>query len=379
MTRNARSRVGIEGEKTANHTSDVAQDKTDVQPAPFIDAAECAARAGLSYVSDQEPGINRKPWGRGFTYIDSDGEHVTDGAVRERIDDLVIPPAWTDVWISPDPNGHIQVTGRDADGRKQYIYHPEWERIRNDLKFSRIIAFGQVLADLRKYCEKELERKKLSREKVLSAVVFLLDKTLVRIGNEAYAQKNDSFGLTTLRDWHVDFTGSRCTFEFPGKSGKQHHIELDDPRLARIVRRCRDVPGQELFQFYDADGERRQLSSSDVNDFLKRVTGEPFSAKDFRTWGASVHAAAYLNALEEPETPKHAEKQLVEMVKDVAEQLGNTPAVCRNYYIHPHIVEAHREGSFQTIYQEALQKSRNGYLDRRERALLRFFEAWDGG
>ena len=344
------------------------------EPEPFIDAAESAERAGLSYVSDEQPGIRRKPWGRGFTYLDPEGEHITEGPHRERIDELVIPPAWTDVWISPDPKGHLQVTGRDDRGRKQYIYHPGWERIRNELKFSRIVAFGQVLGDVRRHCQQELNRKPLSREKVLAAVVFLLDKTLVRIGNENYAQQNDSFGLTTLRDWHVDFSGSCCTFEFPGKSGKQHHIELDDERLARIVRRCRDVPGQELFQFYDEQGECRKVDSADVNTFLKSVTGQPFSAKDFRTWGASVHAASYLHSLDEPGTEKEADKQLVEMVKAVAEELGNTPAVCRAYYIHPRIMEAHRRGTFQPAYREALQKCRSGYLDRRERALLHFFE-----
>lgn len=345
---------------------------------PFIDAEECAARAGLTYVSDQDPGYTRKPWGRGFTYLDPSGEHVQDEDVRERLESMVIPPAWKDVWISLDPNGHLQVTGRDDEGRKQYMYHPEWEQIRDAIKFNRTIAFGRILADLRRHCKKQLEQEELSREKVLSAVVFLLDKTLVRIGNEAYAQRNDSFGLTTLRDWHVDFSGTSCTFEFPGKSGKEHHIELDDPRLARVVRLCRDVPGQELFQYYGDDGERRQVDSSDVNAFLKTITGEPFSAKDFRTWGASVHAAAHLSFLDEPGTPKEADQQIVDMVKQVAEQLGNTPAVCRNYYIHPHIIEAHREGSFTEIFKEGLKHTRDGYLDRREKALLHFFEIWNG-
>ncbi len=344
----------------------------------FIDPAECAARAGLSYISDQEPGITRKRWGRGFTYLDPSGEHVQDEDLRARIDNLVIPPAWEEVWISHDPEGHLQATGRDAEGRKQYIYHPEWARIRDAMKFDRTIAFGRTLADLRRHCKKKLEMEELTREKVLAAVVFLLDKTLVRIGNEAYAQRNESFGLTTLRDWHVDFSGTRCTFEFPGKRGKEHSIELDDPRLARVVRLCRDVPGHVLFQYYGDDGERRPVDSSDVNAFLKTVTGELFSAKDFRTWGASVHAAAYLSSLDVPETPKEAEKQIVKMVKQVAEQLGNTPAVCRNYYIHPHIVQAHRVGSFKEVFAKGLQQNRAGLLDRREKALLYFFDAWNG-
>lgn len=359
----------------------VANDKAAVpaESEPMVDPVACAERAGLTYVTDQDPGIVRKPWGRGFTYLAPDGEHIQDGELRERIESLVIPPAWENVWISMDPDAHLQVTGRDVDGRKQYIYHPEWDHIRNAVKFDRTVAFGRVLAELRRRCQKELELKGLSRSKVLSAVVFLLDKTLVRIGNEAYAQRNDSFGLTTLRDRHVDFSGTRCTFEFPGKSGKAHRIELNDPRLARVVRLCRDVPGQELFQYYDEDGERCQIDSSDVNAYLRSITGDSFSAKDFRTWGASVHAAAHLNTLDDPEEPKTAEQQIVAMVKQVSEQLGNTPAVCRSYYIHPYIIEAHREGSFRRVYGEGLKQTRNGYLDRREKALLHFFDVWNVG
>ena len=358
----------------------MARDKSDVETEPEtqIDPAECAARAGLAYVSDQEPGVTRKRWGRGFTYLTPNGKHVQDGELRERIEDLVIPPAWENVWISLDPNGHLQATGRDAEGRKQYIYHPEWGRIREIMKFDRTISFGRTLAELRKHCKAALECRSLTREKVLAAVVFLLDKTLVRIGNEAYAQRNESFGLTTLRDKHVDFSGTRCTFQFPGKSGKEHCIELNDPRLARVVRLCRDVPGHELFQYYGEDGKRRPIDSADVNAFLRTVTGEQYSAKDFRTWGASVQAAAHLGSCDMPETPQEADQQIVDMVKHVAEQLGNTPAVCRDYYIHPHIVEAHREGSFKGIFEKGMKQTRNGYLDRREKALLHFFDAWSG-
>lgn len=344
----------------------------------FVDPAECAARAGLTYVTDDEPGLIRKRWGRGFTVIDPEGEHVQDEQVHGRINELAIPPAWTDVWISMDPNGHLQVTGRDDEGRKQYIYHPEWERVRNSVKFSRVVAFGRSLRALRKHCKKALEEDELSREKVLAAVLFLLDKTLARIGNEAYAQRNDSFGLTTLRDSHVDFSGTRCTFEFPGKSGKQHHIELNDPRLARVVRACRDVPGQELFQYYDTHGCRQRIDSANVNEFLQAITGGPFTAKDFRTWGGSVAAAVDLGTRDAPETPSAADKQIIAMVKNVAEQLANTPAVCRGYYIHPDIIEAHRAGGFQPLYHEGLKQSRSGLLDRREKALLHFFEVWRG-
>jgi len=344
-----------------------------------IDPAECAAKAGLTYVSDEEPGLHRKKWGRGYTVLDPEGEHMQDDSVHDRIAALAIPPAWTEVWICMDPMGHLQVTGRDDRGRKQYIYHPEWERARTAMKFSRVAAFGESLPALRKHCKKELERSELSREKVLSAVVFLLDKTLVRIGNEAYAQHNDSFGLTTLRDSHVDFSGTRCTFEFPGKSGKEHHIELDDPRLARVVRACRDVPGQELFQYYDVQGCRQRIDSSDVNEFLKAVTGGPFTAKDFRTWGGSVAAATDLGTRDAPEGSAEVDKQIVEMVKNVADLLGNTPAICRDYYIHPRIIDAHREGTFQPLFREALKRIRSGYLDRREKALLYCFDQWENG
>lgn len=358
----------------------MAREPSDLEADPdiLIDPEECAERAGLVYVSDQEPGVMRKRWGRGFTYLTPGGEHVQERETRERFENLVIPPAWKEVWISLDPNAHLQVTGRDAEGRKQYIYHPEWERARNSIKFSRTVAFGRMLADLRKRCEREMRSEVLSREKVLAAVIFLLDKTLIRIGNQAYAERNDSFGLTTLRDRHVEFADTSCTFTFTGKSGKEQHVRLDDQRLARVVRRCRDVPGYELFQYYGDDGQRGTIDSSDVNDFLKSVTGENFSAKDFRTWGASVHAAVHLHSLEMPETEKESEKQIVEMIKQVAEELGNTPAVCRDYYIHPHIIEAHRAGSFKEIFGARLKETRSGYLDRREKALLHFFDEWSG-
>lgn len=337
-----------------------------------MDPEESAERAGLTYVSDSDPGINRKKWGRGFTYIDASGSHVQDESVRERIEGLVIPPGWSDVWICADAKGHIQATGRDAEGRKQYIYHSEWERIRNRAKFNRIVAFGDALSGIRERCESDLRKKGLPYEKVLAAVIFLLDRTLIRIGNKTYAAKNGSFGLTTLRDRHVDFSGTRCTFEFKGKRGKKHSIELDDRRLARIVRRCRDVPGYDLFQYYDSDDNRDRIESADVNQYLKDVTGLDFSAKDFRTWGASVQAAVALHEMEEAASESDLEKQIVEMVKTVAERLGNTPAVCRNYYIHPDIIEAHSDSAFRELFRAGLALDPKPHLDREEMALLHF-------
>lgn len=338
-----------------------------------IDPEECAKRAGLTYVSDSEPGIRRRRRGKGFSYIGADGKHIKDSATRERIKSLVIPPAWTEVWIAPDPDGHIQATGRDALGRKQYIYHPEWESVRNEMKFNRTIAFGESLSSIREQCEKDLRRKGLPYEKVVGAVIYLLDRTLIRVGNKSYAKANESFGLTTLRDRHVDFTGTRCTFAFNGKSGKQHTIELDDARLARIVRRCRDVPGYDLFQYYDENDRPRAIESSDVNAYLQQVTGRDFTAKDFRTWGGSVQAAVYLSQLSDAETEKEKDKQVVEMVKSVAERLGNTPAVCRGYYIHPAIIEAHQDGTLREIFEAGLEHNPLPHLDPEEMALLHFF------
>ena len=338
-----------------------------------LDPRVSAEQAGLTYVSDTAPGIRRKKWGRGFTFLDPDGNHVSDEAVRSRIDQLVIPPAWTEVWICIDPNGHIQATGRDAEARKQYIYHPNWEEARNEAKFTRTVAFGEALAWIREQCASDLRRHGLPRHKVVAAVIALLDRTLIRVGNQTYARRNGSFGLTTLRDRHVGFSGSRCTFEFVGKGGKQHCIELDDARLARVVRRCRDVPGYELFQYYDIDGTRCQISSSDVNSYLREMTGEPFTAKDFRTWGGSVQAAVLLYEMDPPTDDKQAEKHVVEAVKGVAERLGNTAAICRSYYIHPGVLDAYLEGTFRETFEEGLAADLEDHLDREEVALLRFF------
>ena len=261
---------------------------TDVQAwlDRWADPERSARRAGLRYVSDDDPGIRRKRWGRGFTYLDPDGNHITDGPERDRLDDLAIPPAWTDVWICPDPEGHLLATGRDDAGRKQYLYHPAWEQMRREVKFNRLIPFGEALSAIRARCARDLARAGLSREKVLALVVTLLDQTLIRVGNPAYADQNGSYGLTTLRDRHVDFSEHHCVFEFTGKSGKEHCVPFDDPHLARLVKACRDVPGYHLFQYYDESGQRGEVHSDDVNTYLRATTGADFTAKDFRTWGA---------------------------------------------------------------------------------------------
>lgn len=291
-----------------------------------------------------------------MTYLDPAGEHVTDETLRARFDALVIPPAWTDVWICPDPRGHIQVTGRDDRSRKQYIYHPDWEAARNRAKYSRLLPFAEQLPVIREAAEAGLRKRSLGFTKVVSAVVYLLDETLIRIGNPVYARANNSFGLTTLRDRHVAFDGQGCDFTFKGKSGKEHCVRLDDPRLARVVRACRDVPGYDLFQYYDEEGRRSTVSSSEVNVFLREVTGQPFSAKDFRTWGGTVRAAATLNEIGPAENEKQTEKNIVAMVKQVAERLGNTPAVCREYYIHPVVTDAYRDGTLSERWKRYIRR-----------------------
>jgi DNA topoisomerase-1 len=305
---------------------------------------ELALQAGLRYVNDSEPGYHRKPWGRGFTYLDNAGKHITQEKVRRRLEALVIPPAWTDVWICRSPDGHIQATGRDEKGRKQYIYHPDWNGVRNEVKFGRMQAFGEALPALRAQVDADMRSHKLSWARVVALVVSLLDKTLLRVGNAAYTQANGSYGLTTLHDEHTAVSGSHITFSFVGKGGKHQEVSVQDRRLARQVQKCQDLPGQHLFQYIGEDGARHNLSSTDVNSYLHQYTGQNFSAKDFRTWGATVAAAEKLAELGAAETEAEVEKNLTTAVKHAAEQLGNTYPICRQYYVHPHILEAYQAG-----------------------------------
>jgi DNA topoisomerase-1 len=297
--------------------------------------------AGLSYVSDLDPGLSRRKARTGFDYHDGDGRPVRDEPTLDRIRKLAIPPAWTEVWIAPTARGHIQATGRDARGRKQYRYHERWRQQRDSGKFDRLIAFGRALPKLRARVEADLRRHGLPREKVLAAVIRVMEITLIRIGNEEYAKSNRSFGLTTLRDRHAKVGAERALFEFRGKSGKVHRTEFRDRRLARVVKACQDLPGQRLFQYVDHEGQRHAIGSADVNAYLREAVGEDFSAKDFRTWAGTVAAARALVTLPQCENPRH---DIAVCVKAVAAILGNTPAVCRSAYIHPAVLSAYEAG-----------------------------------
>ncbi|HEV7504143.1 MAG TPA: DNA topoisomerase IB [Thermoanaerobaculia bacterium] len=333
---------------TAIQPIDVEDDETldsGLTVAVFVDPVESAKAAGLRYVTDDEPGIRRRKSGKGFSFLDPQGQAVKDPKVVERIKKLAIPPAWTDVWICPRANGHLQATGRDARGRKQYRYHADWRSVRDETKFGRMIAFGETLPRIRERVDQDLSLRGLPREKVVAAVVKLLETTLIRVGNPEYAKQNNSFGLTTLRNRHVDISGSTLHFEFRGKSGKDHEVEIHDRRLARIVRQVRDLPGQKLFQYLDEDGDRQSISSEDVNDYLRATTGEDFSAKDFRTWGGTVLALSALLELGPCETEKEAGQAVVEAIKQVSSSLGNRPAICRKFYVHPLVIESYLEGS----------------------------------
>ena len=306
----------------------------------YKDPARQAQLAGLRYVTDERPGLTRRATRAGnFVYDDAKGAKITDAKTLERIGSYVIPPAWTDVWISPSPTAHLQVTGRDAKGRKQYRYHPAWDQARSLTKFTRLRAFGEQLPALRARLQKDLKRPKLDRPKVVALVLMLMDRSFIRVGNKEYAKKNKSYGLTTLRDRHVEVHGADVRFSFVGKKGVKHDLTLHDGKLARLVRKCQEIPGQHLFQYYDETGHRAELESGDVNDYLHEVTGMALSAKDFRTWGGTVKMVECLEHIlaEEPDLAK--DKVLKKAVKNVATDLGNTPTVCSKYYIHPQVVE----------------------------------------
>ncbi len=363
----------------------VSSTMSDAKPIPSTipssPAAHAAAReAGLRYTTDDSPGITRCGEGKRASYRTPDGKAVRDAATLGRIKRLAIPPAWTDVWICPLANGHIQATGRDARGRKQYRYHPEWSAVRDGAKFERTIAFGQALPRIRKRVAEDLRRKRLDREKVLAAIVRLLETTLVRIGNEEYAKQNRSFGLTTMRDRHVKIGRGTLHFDFHGKSGKHHEIDLHDARLATIVRQAQELPGQDLFQYLDENGEAQKIGSSDVNAYLREIVGEEFSAKDFRTWSGTVLAAVALRELGAFETKKAGKKNLVQAIEQVAERLGNTPAVCRKCYIHPVVMESYLSGTtLQLVKANAAKIARGSQrlatrLSDEERAVLAFLQ-----
>ncbi len=323
----------------------------------ITDPVESAKAAGLRYVNDAGPGIKRKRAGKHFSYVGVDGKPIHDSKELTRIKALGIPPAWTDVWICPSPRGHIQATGRDAKGRKQYRYHPRWREVRDETKYGRMIAFGQALPAIRERVDHDLKLPGLPRDKVVATVVRLLETTLIRVGNQEYARANKSFGLTTMRDRHVVIEGSTVHFQFVGKSGKKHSIDLRDRRLAQIVRRCRDIPGYELFQYVDEDGERQTIDSDDVNSYLREITGQDFTAKDFRTWAGTVLASRMLQEAEAHASEAQAKKNIVRAIESVAERLGNTPSICRKCYVHPAILDAYLNGSLlETLKQRTAQE-----------------------
>ncbi len=306
--------------------------------------SESAQAAGLRYVSDTMPGIRRRRSGKGFSYIGPDGKRIRDENVIRRIRSLAIPPAYTDVWICPQPNGHLQAVGRDARGRKQYRYHPKWRETRDETKFGRMLAFSEALPAIRRRVESDLARPGLPREKVLATLVRLLEVTGIRVGNDEYARANRSFGLTTLLGDHVEVSGSTMRFKFRGKSGKVHTASLSDRRLARIVQRCQALPGEDLFQYLDADGVEQTVGSGDVNDYLREITGEDFTAKDFRTWTGTTLALAALEEIGPSPDERQAKSAIVRAIDRVAEQLNNTRAVCRKYYVHPMVFEHYLAG-----------------------------------
>jgi DNA topoisomerase IB len=320
-------------------------------------SAQMAVEAGLVYVSDTEPGIRRLRAGRGFRYLTPENRRLAAAKELKRIASLAIPPAYRDVWISAEARGHLQATGRDARGRKQYRYHPDWRQVRDSAKFDRMVSFGEALPKLRRKLKRDMGLPGLPREKVLAVVVSILDATRVRIGNSEYARDNKSFGLTTLRNRHVSFIrDGRAVLNFRGKGGVQHEVLIDDRRIAQIVRRCQEIPGQHLFQYVSDDGQRCLIDSGQVNDYLREAMGEDFTAKDFRTWGATLLAITLLSRTELPQEPSERalKSEIAEVVRQVAAQLRNTPAVCRKSYINPAVFDSWRSGLIHRVFNGSL-------------------------
>jgi DNA topoisomerase-1 len=339
---------------------------------------EAAARAGLSYVTDGAEGIRRERSGKGWIFYAPDGSKISDAAERKRIKALVIPPAWTEVWICPDPNGHIQATARDARGRKQYRYHPLYRDTRDKSKFRRMLEFSEILPEIRERVERDLRARDLTRRQILATVVMLLDKTLIRVGNDEYARENRSFGLTTMRDRHVEVKGAKLHFTFRGKSGVDHAISITDRRLARIVQQCQDLPGYELFKYIDESGKRQTISSDDVNAYLREITGRDITAKDFRTWAGTMLAARELFALGPAKSQREAERNMVRAIDAVAKRLGNTRATCRKYYVHPGLVRAYLQGLTAPLPSSPSTHARRDHpaaaLRKHEVAVLQFLQ-----
>jgi len=351
--------------------------KVNADTTVLAESVEAAEDAGLRYVSDDQPGFSRQQKGEEFEYFDTKGKLIRDEQRLLRIKRLAIPPAWTDVWICPSSNGHIQATGRDARRRKQYRYHERWREIRNENKYDRLVNFGKALPKIRRRVKKNLALSGLPREKVLATIVQLLERSLIRVGNEEYARENKSFGLTTMQDRHVDVKGSKLRFRFRGKSGRQHEVDVTDRRIARIVSKLQDLPGQSLFQYVDDEGTVRDITSQDVNEYLREITGEDFTAKDFRTWAGTVLAAIALGAAGEFETKKQAKANIKNAIEAVAKMLGNTPTICRQCYIHPIVLETYLKGKSVNGFKPNAQEQfeRNGIdLVSAQAAVLKFLQ-----
>ncbi|ATS26170.1 MULTISPECIES: DNA topoisomerase IB [Xanthomonas] len=352
VVRNAAVAVSTAGKLAAVATGAAVATAAVASAAAVAQARATARAAGLTYVNDQQPGISRRKAGKSFSYRDADGQRVADAETLQRIRSLAIPPAYTEVWICAKPNGHLQATGRDARRRKQYRYHPEWAQVRGEGKFERVIAFGTALPKLRRRLRRDLLLPGFPREKVLAIVVALLADTLVRVGNAEYARSNRSYGLTTLRNRHMEFLkGGRARLKFRGKSGQDHDIEVDDKQLVKLIRECQQLPGQSLFQYRDDDGQLQPVDSGEVNDYLREAMGEDFTAKDFRTWGGTLAALQRLARLPLPE--RSSERALTQVqndvIREVADALGNTPSVCRKAYIDPCVFEGWRAGQLQAM------------------------------
>jgi DNA topoisomerase I len=342
------------------------------------EAMDAAEEAGLRYISDDRPGYTRKSKGDDFDWLDTEGKVIRDEQRLLRLKRLAIPPAWTDVWICPAPNGHLQATGRDARRRKQYLYHERWREVRDENKYDRIISFGKALPKIRRRVAKDLKLPGLPRNKVLATVVQLLERTFIRIGNEEYARENKSFGLTTMKDRHVEVKGAKLRFRFRGKSGRDHEVDVTDRHIAKIISKLQDLPGQDLFQYIDEEGEIRDISSQDVNEYLRAITGEDFSAKDFRTWAGTVLTAIGLNAQEKFENQKQAKANIKTAISAVAKILGNTPAICRKCYVHPAVLETYLDqksiDGLKAMAEDALEKE-DVDLRSSEAAVLKFLKS----
>lgn len=349
---------------------------TEVSLVSLHQDMELSAQLGkLRYINDDIPGFTRKRIGKSFSYIDTKGAVLKDEKHLARIKSLVIPPAWQDVWISPYANGHLQATGRDVKGRKQYRYHSQWRTVRDEVKYEHMIDFGLHLPLIRQKIDEDLSKPGLSKDKVLATIIYLLENTMIRIGNDEYVKTNKSFGLTTLRNRHVEINGSVVKFKFRGKSKIEHDISLQDARMARIIKRIMDIPGQELFQYIDSEGLRHPVSSNDVNDYLRQITGRDYTAKDFRTWSGTMHATMALKALEPFENITQAKKNVVMAIEAASKKLGNTPSICKKCYIHPYIIESYMAGAlFDLVESKPELADDEALLDYIEQYILKLLQ-----